>query len=179
MKVKTLIIAILLALWSVIPVYWIVNQAFETRPEIYTIPPYLVPPTPSACNILTALGLSKCALNFGSLGGLGISVPVLGRPGEQVYCGHERDGPDGDPLRACRVRLRPFQLPSQERDILRDTLLALAASRSDRDSLLPALPESGPLGDDPGTHTRGHDADRASDDLGAIGVLWFASCGHR
>lgn len=72
MKAISLIAAFLLALWSVVPVYWVANEAFQTRPQIYSIPPYLLPPTPSLANFATALGLSKSGLNYGSLGGVGI-----------------------------------------------------------------------------------------------------------
>jgi len=67
----TVIIAVAVAVWSLIPVYWLVNLAFQTRIQIYTVPPYFLPPTPTIINFLNALGISE-SVAYGSSSGLGL-----------------------------------------------------------------------------------------------------------
>jgi len=57
MKRKIIYIFVLiLALWSLIPVYWLLNLSFQHRYQINTNPSYLVPPTPTVSGYLRALG---------------------------------------------------------------------------------------------------------------------------
>ena len=58
--------AILIASWSLFPIYWFVNLSFQPRIDIYTFPAYLFPRNPTPINYLAALGLVK-----GLEGGLG------------------------------------------------------------------------------------------------------------
>lgn len=76
MKLGTAVCAVLIALWSLLPVYWIVNLSFQTRLQIYSLPSSLVPPTPILENYLKAFGLSTKA-TFGSLAGLGLVPQFL------------------------------------------------------------------------------------------------------
>ncbi len=76
MKVATGIAAILISLWSVVPVYWVVNLSFQTRLQIYNLPSFFLPPTPTLENYLKAFGLSTKA-TFGSLAGLGLVPQFL------------------------------------------------------------------------------------------------------
>lgn len=52
------IFGILVVLWSVMPVYWVFNLSLQTRLQIYNLPPYIVPPTPTVENYMRALGLT-------------------------------------------------------------------------------------------------------------------------
>ncbi len=52
------IFAALVVLWSLMPVYWVFNLAFQTALQIFTLPAYLFPPTPTLENYLRALGSS-------------------------------------------------------------------------------------------------------------------------
>ncbi|MBI3023674.1 MAG: carbohydrate ABC transporter permease [Thaumarchaeota archaeon] len=76
MKLGTAVCAALIALWSLLPVYWIVNLSFQTRLQIYSLPSSLVPPTPILENYMKAFGLSTKA-TFGSLAGLGLVPQFL------------------------------------------------------------------------------------------------------
>ena len=76
MKLGTAVCAVLIAFWSLLPVYWIVNLSFQTRLQIYSLPSSLVPPTPILENYLKAFGLSTKA-TFGSLAGLGLVPQFL------------------------------------------------------------------------------------------------------
>jgi multiple sugar transport system permease protein len=76
MKKLATIAAVLIAIWSIIPVYWVVNLAFQTRIQIYTIPAYFFPPTPQLLNFERALGIST-AVSYGSLGGNGLVPQFL------------------------------------------------------------------------------------------------------
>jgi multiple sugar transport system permease protein len=71
LKISVGIAGILVALWSVIPVYWVLNLSFQRRPDIYTVPPYLFPPVPTVDDYLRAVGILKTA-PFGSSTGLGL-----------------------------------------------------------------------------------------------------------
>ena len=75
-KPVKLIVALLVAVWSLIPVYWLVNLAFQTRLQIYTIPPYFLPPTPTLINFLDAMGLAH-DVSFGSSSGLALVPQFL------------------------------------------------------------------------------------------------------
>jgi len=66
-----MVVAVLIAVWSLIPVYWLANLAFQTRIQIYTIPPYFLPPTPTLVNFLDAMGLAH-DVSFGSSSGLAL-----------------------------------------------------------------------------------------------------------
>ncbi|MBI2649100.1 MAG: carbohydrate ABC transporter permease, partial [Thaumarchaeota archaeon] len=76
MKLGTAVCAGLIAFWSLLPVYWIVNLSFQTRLQIYSLPSSLVPPTPILENYMKAFGLSTKA-TFGSLAGLGLVPQFL------------------------------------------------------------------------------------------------------
>ena len=76
MKKISLAVAVLLAFWSLIPIYWLVNLSFQTRFQIYTIPPFLLPPAPTLENYLRALGLTSFA-SYGSLAGNGLVPQFL------------------------------------------------------------------------------------------------------
>lgn len=76
MKKIATIFAALIAFWSLVPVYWVVNLAFQNRLQIYTVPPYFLPPTPTLENFARALGLSS-AVSYGSLGGNGLVPQFL------------------------------------------------------------------------------------------------------
>ncbi len=76
MKLGTGIAGVLIALWSIVPVYWVVNLSFQTRLEIYNLPSYLFPPTPTFENYLRAFGVST-ASSFGSLAGNGLVPQFL------------------------------------------------------------------------------------------------------
>ena len=75
-KVLTVLIAACLAVWSLIPIYWVANLAFQTRLQVYTIPAFLFPPTPTIINFLSAFGLSKSA-SFGSVSGNGLTPQFI------------------------------------------------------------------------------------------------------
>ena len=71
-----LIVAVLLILvWSLLPVYWLVNLSFQSRSEIFTIPANLLPPNPSFTNHLRSLGFIE-AESVGTLAGSGL-VPTF------------------------------------------------------------------------------------------------------
>jgi len=75
-RTKALVGSILIALWSLVPVYWVANLSFQNRLQIYTIPPYLLPPTPTLINYLRAVGLDKSS-SYGSLAGNGLVPQFL------------------------------------------------------------------------------------------------------
>lgn len=68
-KALTILAAIAVALWSIVPIYWVANLAFQFRIQVYTIPPFLFPPTPTIVNFLIALGLSS-SIPLGGVTGL-------------------------------------------------------------------------------------------------------------
>ena len=74
MNGKAVAAAVLVALWSIIPVYWVANLSFQTRIQICNFPANLFPPTPTLENYLRALGISTAA-TFGSVTGNGL-VPA-------------------------------------------------------------------------------------------------------
>ena len=71
MNGKAVAAGLLVALWNVIPVYWVANLSLQTRIQIYNFPANLFPPTPTVENYLRALGLST-AVTFGSVTGNGL-----------------------------------------------------------------------------------------------------------
>ena len=76
MRKTALLVSLLIALWSLVPVYWVANLSFQNRLQIYTIPPYLLPPAPTLTNYLRALGLSTGS-TFGSATGNGLVPQFL------------------------------------------------------------------------------------------------------
>ena len=76
MKLSIGVAAVLIALWSIVPVYWVVNLSFQTRLQIYSLPSSLLPPAPTLENYLRAFGLST-ASSFGSLAGNGLVPQFL------------------------------------------------------------------------------------------------------
>ncbi len=74
-KLLLSIIIILIVIWSIGPLYWIVNLSFQSRAEIYTIPANLLPPNPSFTNHLRSLGFIE-AESVGTLAGTGL-VPTF------------------------------------------------------------------------------------------------------
>ncbi len=76
MKLGVGVAGILIALWSTVPVYWVVNLSFQTRLQIYNLPSSLLPPTPTLENYLRAFGLSTRS-SFGSLAGNGLVPQFL------------------------------------------------------------------------------------------------------
>jgi len=75
-KPLTLLVLFLVALWSLVPVYWLTNLSLQSRLQIYTIPPYFLPPTPTLINYLDAIGLSH-DVSFGSSSGLALVPQFL------------------------------------------------------------------------------------------------------
>ncbi len=49
-RVGTYAAVLLLVIWVVFPIYWIVNVSFQTENQIFTKPPFIVPPTPTLDN---------------------------------------------------------------------------------------------------------------------------------
>ena len=70
-KYLTVIAGLFIAVWSIIPMYWVFNLSFQTRFDIFTIPSFLFPPHATLINYLRAFGISKTA-EAGSLGGLAL-----------------------------------------------------------------------------------------------------------
>ena len=70
-------------MWSLVPVYWVANLSFQNRLQIYTIPPYLLPPAPTLTNYLRALGLSTGS-TFGSATGNGLVPQFLSGMGNSM-----------------------------------------------------------------------------------------------
>lgn len=68
--------AILVVLWTVMPVYWIFNLSLQTRIQIYNLPPYIIPPTPTIENYMRAFGLTTVS-TFGSATGNGLVPQFL------------------------------------------------------------------------------------------------------
>ncbi len=64
------IAAALVAAWSLLPIYWVVNLSFQRRYDIYTIPAFFLPPRVTSENYLRALGVLKSSV-FGSDYGTG------------------------------------------------------------------------------------------------------------
>ncbi|MBI3117019.1 MAG: carbohydrate ABC transporter permease [Thaumarchaeota archaeon] len=62
---------LLVAAWSILPVYWVLNLSFQRRLDIYTVPPYFFPPVPTVDDYLRAVGILKTN-PFGSSTGLGL-----------------------------------------------------------------------------------------------------------
>ena len=56
-KFKLSICCIVVAIWSLLPIYWLLNMSFQTRLQMRSIPANLFPPTPSFDNWLVALGI--------------------------------------------------------------------------------------------------------------------------
>ena len=56
-KFKLSICCVVVAIWSLLPIYWLLNMSFQTRLQMRSIPAHLFPPTPSFDNWLVALGV--------------------------------------------------------------------------------------------------------------------------
>ena len=69
------VIIVFILVWSLLPVYWLVNLSMQTRQDIFTIPAHLFPPNPSFDNHLRSLGFIEAA-EVGTLAGTGL-VPTF------------------------------------------------------------------------------------------------------
>ena len=74
-KILLVIAIVLILVWSLLPVYWLVNLSFQSRSEIFTIPANLVPPNPTFDNHLRSIGLLKTT-TVSTLAGTGL-VPTF------------------------------------------------------------------------------------------------------
>ena len=63
--------AALILVWTLLPIYWLVNLSFQPRTDFYALPVFLLPRHPTLVNYLAALGLLKPnAQGFGGDAGL-------------------------------------------------------------------------------------------------------------
>jgi multiple sugar transport system permease protein len=76
MKKYMPIFFLLLALWSVVPLYWQFNLSFQRRVDIFSTPAFLVPPAPTLDSYLRATGILTKSVQ-GDLVGLGLVGPFL------------------------------------------------------------------------------------------------------
>ncbi len=67
--------AALVAVWSLLPIYWLLNLSFQPRLDIFTVPAYLIPRHPTLINYLAALGLLK-----GDTSGIGADAGLFLAP---------------------------------------------------------------------------------------------------
>ena len=74
-KILLAVVIIIILVWSLLPVYWLMNLSFQSRSEIFTIPANLLPPNPSFTNHLRSLGFIE-AETVGTLAGSGL-VPTF------------------------------------------------------------------------------------------------------
>ncbi len=74
-KILLGVVILVILIWSLLPVYWLMNLSFQSRAEIYTIPANLLPPNPSFTNHLRSLGFIE-AESVGTLAGTGL-VPTF------------------------------------------------------------------------------------------------------
>ncbi len=58
-RIVVLPFVVLVAVWSLLPIYWILNLSFQPRIELFTVPASLLPKHPTLLNYITALGLLK------------------------------------------------------------------------------------------------------------------------
>jgi len=49
-KIGTYIAAALMIFWVLFPIYWMTNLSLQSEKEIYTVPPYYIPPNPNLNN---------------------------------------------------------------------------------------------------------------------------------
>jgi len=56
--------AIVLASWVLFPIYWMANLSLQTEVEIYTVPPYYLPPNPSINNYWFAFDVESAVKYF-------------------------------------------------------------------------------------------------------------------
>jgi multiple sugar transport system permease protein len=76
MKKYMIVFAVVLVVWSLLPLYWQFNLSFQQRVDIYTTPSYVLPPHPTLDSYLRALGILKKSAE-GELVGLGLVGPFL------------------------------------------------------------------------------------------------------
>jgi len=60
-RVIIYILAILVAIWSIIPVYWFINMSFMTENEVASVPVHFWPQFPTLANYLRMLGYNATA----------------------------------------------------------------------------------------------------------------------
>ena len=74
-KIILVVVIALILVWSLLPVYWLVNLSFQSRADIFTIPANLIPPNPNFDNHLRSIGLIK-STTVSTLAGTGL-VPTF------------------------------------------------------------------------------------------------------
>jgi multiple sugar transport system permease protein len=63
---------VLVAIWILFPIYWMVNLSLQLEPQVTTVPPYYLPPTPTLRNfefVLNAAQAIKERLTYFGIGG--------------------------------------------------------------------------------------------------------------
>src|SRR2546428_11779118 len=73
----------LLIIWVAFPIYWIVNLSFQTENQIFTKPPFLLPPTPTLDNYIYTYNIG--ALIEQELSGSGSALGGFFIPGSAQY----------------------------------------------------------------------------------------------
>jgi len=71
-QIGTAIAVFLVALWVLFPIVWMVNLSLQTEPQITTVPPYYLPPTPTLRNyefVLNAEQAIRERLKYFGVGG--------------------------------------------------------------------------------------------------------------
>ncbi|MEM2865347.1 MAG: carbohydrate ABC transporter permease [Candidatus Bathyarchaeia archaeon] len=63
-KIGIYIGAALLAFWILFPIYWMLNLSLQSEAEIYTIPPFYLPPNPSINNYWFAFDVESAVKHF-------------------------------------------------------------------------------------------------------------------
>lgn len=56
--------AAILTLWVLFPIYWMANLSLQTEVQIYTVPPYYLPPTPSINNYWFSFDIESAVRYF-------------------------------------------------------------------------------------------------------------------
>ena len=73
-RLKLSLCCIVVGVWSLFPVYWMLNLSFQTRLQVYSIPANLFPPTPTFNNWLVSIGAIEQELSWTTGSGL---VPIF------------------------------------------------------------------------------------------------------
>jgi multiple sugar transport system permease protein len=75
-KIGICIAAIAIAVWVLFPIYWMVNLSLQTEIEIYTVPPFYLPPNPSINNYWFAFDIESAVKYFLFVGAtLSVFIP--------------------------------------------------------------------------------------------------------
>jgi len=75
-RIATIVSAVVLATWSLVPIYWFVNMSLMYELETNAVPPHFIPQIPTINNFLRVLGFSV-STPFGEFGPSGYYKQVL------------------------------------------------------------------------------------------------------